>query len=200
MLPFCSKTLCGQRPRFSFNLEETQPSAQQGRLWRMTARHRARKHHKGCSKNCQFIYTGRQSFYCWHYNFPPKPSAGFANTIAGHFPSLFYITYVFLSKIGTRATTFFVSRQESKSRFIWAPSYVFFFFECDFTQDSLRSPVSPRSSACCCPGCATGIPTCFGNRQLPAIISQQTNVSWGFIASIGYFALHSPKSGPGISN
>lgn len=59
--------------------------------------------------------------------------------------------------------------------------------------------MSLQSRACCCLGCATRIPTCFGNRQLPAIISQQTNVSRGFIAYIRYFELHSPKSMPGNS-
>lgn len=50
------------------------------------------------------------------------------------------------------------------------------------------------------PGCATGIPTYFGNRHLRAIISQQTNVSQGFIAYIKHLALHSPNSGPGTSS
>lgn len=50
----------------------------------MTARHRARKHHKGCSKICQFIYSGRQSLWCWRCNCPPKPWASFTNTITRH--------------------------------------------------------------------------------------------------------------------
>lgn len=118
------QTFCGQRPRFSLNLEEIQPSAQRGRSRRMTARQKARKRHKGCGKICQFIYTSRQSLYCRHYNCPPKPWASFANTIAGHFPSLLYITYIFLSEIGTHATKLLLRCQESKSRFIWAPSYI----------------------------------------------------------------------------
>lgn len=201
------QTLCGQRPRFSLNLEETEPRAQQGRPRRMTARQRARKHHKVCSKICQFIYRGRQSLYRRRCNCPPKPWASFANTITRH-PCVTPLTSFHLEQELLQQNFSWDGRRAKRD---WSPKLhfskqqhsvvlsSFFFYQFDFTQDFLRRPVSPQSRACCCPDCATRIPTCFGNRQLPAIISQLTNASWGFIAYIGYFVLHSPNARPAIS-
>lgn len=142
------QTLCGLRPRFSLNLEEIEPSAQQGRPRRMTARQRARKHHKGCSKICQFIYSSRQSLWCWRCNCPPKPWASFTNTITCH-PCFTPLTSFHLEQQlqhifswdGRRAKRDLSPKLHfSKHQHRVVLSFVF--YQCGFTQDFLSRLVS----------------------------------------------------------